>query len=289
MEAMGIKIAISSYSFHRFGGGPEGKDAPTVESMIDRCAALGVSGIEILWEHLVLNGQDNVTSAHQLHQYAALRGITPVTLAASHNPVQTTAEGRAVELEKLLGTIEVAAALGTPFVRAHGGRWHTLSSFHEMWDNLGEEPPADGYTIDEGYEWAIAALTEATAYAAERGVTLGLENHWGLTGTAKGCQRIHDAIDSPWFRYILDIGNYFQHPDPYAEMEQALTDLAVIHGKFYLGGGIIVEPEIDYDRVATMLAGIGYTGFISLEFEGKAHPDQGVPDAIATVRAAFGV
>lgn len=286
---MAIKIAISSYSFHRFGGGPEGKEAPTVESMIDTCADLGVSGIELLWEHLALNGQDNPEAAHKLHQYAALRGITPVTLAASHNPVQVTEEAREAELAKLIRTIEVAAALGTPFVRALGGRWNTLGSFQEMWDNLGEEPPAEGYTLDESYEWVIDALGRATEYAASRGVTLGLENHWGLTGTAKGCQRIHDAIDSPWFKYILDIGNYFQHPDPYAEMTQALTDLAVIHGKFYLGGGIIVTPEIDYTRVAELLAGINYTGFISLEFEGKAHPDQGVPDAIATVRSAFGL
>ncbi|MBA2246613.1 MAG: hypothetical protein H0W23_00675, partial [Chloroflexia bacterium] len=49
------KIAISSYSFHRFGSGPEGDATPTVESMIDQCVTYGVDGIEFLVEHLDRN------------------------------------------------------------------------------------------------------------------------------------------------------------------------------------------------------------------------------------------
>ncbi|MBA2470169.1 MAG: hypothetical protein H0V37_12255, partial [Chloroflexia bacterium] len=74
---MAVKIAISSYSFHRLGGGPEGNDSLTIEQMIDRCADLGVDGIEVLWEHLTLHDKTSPKSLHELHQYAALRGITP--------------------------------------------------------------------------------------------------------------------------------------------------------------------------------------------------------------------
>ncbi|MBA2776234.1 MAG: sugar phosphate isomerase/epimerase [Chloroflexia bacterium] len=285
---MSVKIAISSYSFHRFGGGPEGNDAPSIEQMIDRCVELGVDGIELLWEHLTLNDKATPDALHELHQYAAIRGITPVTVAASHNPVQTTPEARAAELDKLNRTVDAASALGAPFVRAHGGRWHTIPNFKEMWDNRGEEPAAEGYTLEQSYDWAIEALKKGAEYAGSKGVTLVLENHWGLTGTAEGTKRTHDGVNSPWLKYVLDTGNFFHLPDPYAEMEVFFPDLAILHAKVYLGGAMIpADPEIDYVRIASMLGEIDYNGYVSIEFEGKAHPDEGIPDGILTVRTAF--
>jgi sugar phosphate isomerase/epimerase len=291
VHRVAVKIAISSYSFHRFGGGPEGNDPLTIEQMIDRCAELGVDGIELLWEHLTHNDKLTPDALHQLHQYAALRGITPVTVAASHNPVQTSEQGRAAELDKLRQAIDVASALGAPFVRALGGRWHTTGSFKEMWDNRGEEPAAEGYTIDQGYEWAIDALKQGAEYAGANGVTLVLENHWGLTGTAEGTKRIHDGVDSPWLKYVLDTGNFFHLPDPYAEMEVFFPDLAILHAKVYLGGAMLgdvaITPDIDYGKVAAMLGEMGYNGYVSIEFEGKAHPNEGIPDGVLIIRTAF--
>jgi L-ribulose-5-phosphate 3-epimerase len=284
---VGVKIAVSSYSFHRFGGGPEGDEAPTLHQMIDRCAELGVDGIELLWEHLERNDCLADEALHELHQYAAMRGITPVTVAAAHNPVQLTAEAREAELAKLKRAIDVADALGAPFVRALGGRFNTARDFMELWNNNGEEPAAEGTTIDEGYEWAIWALKEGAAYAGEKGVTLVLENHWGLTGTAAGTKRIHDGVASPWLKYVLDTGNFFQMADPYAEMEVFFEDLAILHAKVYLGGWPPMNPDIDYGRIASMLARINYRGYVSIEFEGKAHPNEGIPDGVLIIRTAF--
>lgn len=282
------QIAISSYSFHRLGGGPEGNETPTVKQMIDQCVAFGVDGIEILSEHLRMNEGISTDALHELKQYAALRGITPVMVAASHNPVQTTPEARQEELDKLFRTIDWAYELGAPFVRALGGRWNTLTSFHEMLANDGEEPPADGYTSDQGYEWAIGALTAGAAYAEERGVTLVLENHWGLTGTAAGTARIHDGVGSPWLKYVLDTGNFLHRPDQYAEMATFLDDLGLVHAKVYAGGGLLVEADLDYNRIISMLRDAGYHGYISIEFEGKAHPEQGIADGLFTLRGAIG-
>ena len=286
---MPVKLAISSYSFHRFGSGPEGDKLPTIEAMIDACAAYGVSGLEVLTQHLERNGATSMERLRELRQYAALRGITPVTVAADNNPVQTDAAAREVQLQVLKDAVDRAQAFGAPFVRAQGGRWHTTASFAEMLEHGGEEPPAEGYTEDQGYEWAIAALKEGAAYAGECGVTLVLENHWGLTGTADGCVRIHDGVASPWLRYVLDTGNFFHRPDQWAEMRQFLGDLGVLHAKTYLGGSDLLSEEIDYDTLAEMLAEIGYTGFVSIEFEGKAHPKDGIPAGIERIRKAFGL
>ncbi|MGI8486343.1 MAG: sugar phosphate isomerase/epimerase family protein [Thermomicrobiales bacterium] len=286
---MAIKIAISSYSFHRFGGGPEGNEAPSVESMVDLCAEYGVDGIEFLIDHLRLSGKTTPAALHGLRQYMALRGIAPVTIAASHNPVQPTPEARSAELDKLIEAIDIAAELGAPFVRTLGGRWMTITDFQELLANNGEEPAKEGYTLDDSYDWAIEALKAGAYYAGLRGVTLVLENHWGLTGTAAGTARIHDGVGSPWLKYVLDTGNFTHRPDQYAEMMEFFPDLAILHAKVYLGGGMAVTPDIDYKRLAGMLEEIDYCGYVSIEFEGKAHPSDGVPDGIATVREAFGL
>jgi L-ribulose-5-phosphate 3-epimerase len=286
---MAIKIALSSYSLRAFGGGPDGRQTPSAEQMIDLAAEFGANGIEFLIEHLRSSGKTSRRALHELKQYMAIRAIAPVTIAASHNPVQTTAEARAVELDKLIEAIDIAAELGAPFVRTLGGRWHTITDFSALLANNGEEPAADGYTIDESYDWVIEAVKAASAYAGLRGVTLVLENHWGLTGTAAGTARIHDGVNSPWLKYVLDTGNFVHRPDMYAEMQVFFPDLAILHAKVYAGGGVLVTPDIDYRRVAAMLADVDYHGYVSIEFEGKADPRDGVTAGIAQIREAFGL
>jgi L-ribulose-5-phosphate 3-epimerase len=287
-KSVAVKIALSSYSFHGFGGGPDGADLPSVHQMIDHCVAFGVVGIEFMREHLVLSGIDTPQDRAELQQYGAVRGIRPITIASSNNPVQLDAAARAEDLSKLIEDIDWAAEIGAPFVRAQGGRWHTTNSFEEMTKNRGEEPPTDGFTEDQGFEWAIESLKFAAWYAGRRGVTLVLENHWGLTGTSAGCKRIHDGVRSPWLKYVLDTGNFFHLEDQYAEMQTFMSDLAMLHTKVYKGGSRIGVPDPDYARIGDMLRAANYNGYASLEFEGKAHPREGIVDGIAVIREHLG-
>jgi sugar phosphate isomerase/epimerase len=279
-----IKIALSSYSFLNFGGGPDGASTPSVHQMIDHCVEYGVDGIEFLNEHLTASGVTTPEALAELQQYAAIRGIRPITLAASNNPLKTTPQERADDLAQLIEHIDWAAQLGTPFVRALGGRWFTITDFAQLTANRGEEPPIEGFTDEQGFEWTVTSLRYAAQYAGKKGVTLVLENHWGPTGTSAGTKKIHDAVGSPWLKYVLDTGNFFHLEDQYAEMETFLDDLAVLHAKTYLGGSRVGVPPIDYGRVNALLKKINYNGYVSIEFEGHAHPQDGIADGIATVR-----
>lgn len=283
-SSVSIKIAISSYSFLGFGGGPDGSDLPSVYQMIDHCVEYGVDGIEFMNEHLTASGVNTPRKLAELQQYAAIRGIRPVTLAASNNPLKTTPQERADDLMQLIEHIDWADLLGAPFVRVLGGRWHTITDFQELTANRGEEPPIEGFTDKLGYEWTVTSLRYAAEYASQKGVTLVLENHWGPTGTSAGAKKIHDGVDSPWLKYVLDTGNFFHLDDQFAEMETFLDDLAILHAKVYMGGSRVGVPDIDYGRVRELLDRINYTGYVSIEFEGNAHPKEGIPDGIATVR-----
>jgi sugar phosphate isomerase/epimerase len=282
------KLAISTYSFHRFGSGPEGDALPTLEEMIDRTADSGIQGLEIIGNHLTQLGKTSSTDLAALRQYLALAGVAPVSVSAHHNPVQADPAAREAELDKLVHWIDVAHEIGAPIVRAFGGRWGTATSFAEYMANNGEEPPLEGFTLDDGYAMAIDAFRTAAYYAGRKGVTLALENHWGLTATAEGTLRIHDAVSSPWLKLVLDTGNFIHADDMYAEMAKMFDDLVLVHAKTYAGGSMYFgDFAVDYERLAVMLRDAGYRGYVSIEFEGNAMPDEGIAESVRELTRAF--
>ena len=115
---------------------------------------------------------------------------------------------------------------------------------------------------------------------------LALENHWGLTRTPEGVLRILDAFpESPWLGALMDTGNFRE--DLYARLETMAPRTVFVQAKTYQGGGEWYTLDVDYHRVAAILARAGYQGYVSLEFEGKADPDLAVPESIALLRGAF--
>src|SRR5262249_19833781 len=151
----------------------------------------------------------------------------------------------------------------------------------------GEEPPLPGHSEDDGYAWSAEAFRAACDHAGRRGVTLVLENHWGFTGTAAGVLRILRETASPRLKVVLDTGNFNFCADPYAEMAALAPHTYMVHAKTYVGGGLFYTAELDYRRIFTMLRGAGFQGYVSLEFEGAAHPDQGISESLAMLRLSL--
>jgi sugar phosphate isomerase/epimerase len=179
----------------------------------------------------------------------------------------------------------LAYRLGIPTIRVNTGRWGTIKDFDELMRQKGIEPRLDGYTDDDGFAWVIDSLEQCLKKAEECGVVLGLENHWGLGRTAAGVLRVVNAIRSPWLQVTLDTGNFLE--DMYEQMEQLAPRAVLVQAKTYLGGGTWYTLEIDYDRVASFIRQHKYTGYISLEFEGKEDPLTGIPKSLELLRRAF--
>jgi sugar phosphate isomerase/epimerase len=151
--------------------------------------------------------------------------------------------------------------------------------------NKGIEPPLKGYNDEDGFKWVIDSLTQCLKTAERCGVTMGLENHWGLGRTAAGVLRVVEAIKSPWLEVTLDTGNFFENP--YEQMERLAPRAVLVQAKTYLGGGLWYSLDLDYPRIAGMLRKHHYNGYISLEFEGKDDPKEGVPRSLAMLKKAF--
>ncbi|MEX0601423.1 MAG: sugar phosphate isomerase/epimerase family protein [Rhodothermales bacterium] len=276
----GNRIGVSTYSFWRFDGPRENYP---IEWCIEQAADMGFDGVEIL--HIQMGSEEN---AHlQLLKRRAIElGVDLMGFSTHQGFVSPDAAERQENVEDTKHQIDLAAAMGIPTMRINTGRWGTSESFDALMANRGIEPPLEGYTDEDGFEWVIEAIGECVEHAAERGVVLGLENHWGLGRTPEGVLRIVEAIDSPWLQVTLDTGNFLE--DPYEELAILAPYAVLVQAKTYYGGGTWYTLDLDYDRIAGIMQDAGFRGYVSLEFEGKESPDTAVPTSLALLRDAFG-
>jgi L-ribulose-5-phosphate 3-epimerase len=187
---------------------------------------------------------------------------------------------RQQNIDHTLRCIDLAYRLGIPTLRVN-----TIKSFDELMANRGIEPNLQGHSDDEAFAWVIDSLQQCLPQAAQCGVAMGLENHWGLGRSAEGVMRIVDAINSPWLKVTLDTGNFLE--DMYAQMQRLAPHAVLIQAKTYFGGGEWYTLEIDYARVNQMLRDANYRGYISLEFEGKEDAETGVRKSLKLLRQAL--
>ncbi|MEN1681408.1 MAG: sugar phosphate isomerase/epimerase family protein [Planctomycetota bacterium] len=275
----GNRIAVSTYSFWRF----KEDSKLSVEKCIDEAADMGFDAVELL---LYQMDSEDPAYLQRLKQRAFVRGLDLCGFSTHQGFVFPDAERRSREVKKTIHQIELAYQLGIPTMRVNTGRWGTSGSFDELMANRGIEPVLDGYTEDDGFKWVINAFEQVIPTAQKCGVTLGLENHWGLGLTPEGVLRIVDAIDSPWLQCTLDTGNFLE--DPYDRLAKMAPRTVFVQAKTYYGGGIWYTLDLDYKRIAEMLRRHDYRGYVSLEYEGEEDWRTAIPKSLAVLRDAFG-
>jgi sugar phosphate isomerase/epimerase len=280
-----IRLAISSYSYWHF------KTAKVpIEQVIDNTARLGVNGVDILHRQMDIEELAPLnTAAHvycmKLKRHAFRAGVDLICLSIHQDFVSPDAAERQKWIDHTEKCIEIAYALGVPCIRLNSGRWKTIKDFDALMKARGEEPVLEGYKEDDGFKWCFESIAKCVEIAAQRGVILALENHWGLTRTPEGLLRIVETIKSPWLGALIDTGNFLENP--YDKIAKVAPHAVFVQAKTYEGGGEWYTLDLDYPRIAKILRDAGYAGYVSLEMEGKEDPATAVPKAIATLRQAF--
>jgi L-ribulose-5-phosphate 3-epimerase len=272
------RIAVSTYSFWQF----RNESLRSVEDCIERAAEMGFDGVEVLHRQMASEEPDYL---QKLKRLAFLNGLDLCGLSIHQGFVSPDPEVRAQHVAHTVKCIELAYAMGIPTIRVNTGRWGTTGDFDALMEARGIEPVLPGYTEDEGFAWVTDCLAECLKTAEKCGVTLGLENHWGLGRTAEGVLRLVDALPSPWLGVTLDTGNFLE--DSYAQMEALAPRAVYVHAKTYYGGGLWYTLDLDYNRIADILKRHNYPGYLSLEMEGKEDPLTAVPKSLALFKEAF--
>lgn len=280
-----IKFGVASYSYWHFR-----TEKVPIERVIEKTAALGVEGVDILHRQMDISEKEPLTAAgraylQKLKRHAFRHGIDLICLSIHQDFVDVSADYRQQQVDHTLKCIEIAYALGIPCIRLNSGRWNTIPDFDELMKARGVEPILPGHTEEEGFKWCQDCIERCLPKAEECGVVLALENHWGLTRSPEGLLRLLNAIPSPWLGALMDTGNFLENP--YDKLQQIASRTVYVQAKTYPGGGEWYTLDLDYPRIASILASAGYTGYVGLEMEGKEDPDAAVSKSIALLRDAF--
>lgn len=258
------KFTLAAYSYRELltGNQPE----YTLKDFIDDCAKFGLEGTELTSYYF----PQPVTNEYlcDLKAHAFRLGLTISSTAVGNNFSRPVGPEREREISQVKKWIDHAHTLGAPIVRIFSG-------------NVNKQQ-----TPEEAHRLVVEAIEECCQHAAQKGVFLGLENHGGLTSTVDGMLAIIRDVKSPWFGAWMDTGN-FHGEDVYGELEKIAPYTLHVQVKVVTSPRGRGREPTDFRRLARILGGVGYRGWICLEYEEKEDPRIACPRYIEQLRKAF--
>ena len=168
------------------------------------------------------------------------------------------ANQKQLELDKT--QMRAAAYLGAPLVRV----------------NVGRTGRGDAADQSEGVDRAIAAFKQLLPLAKELNLKMTIENHGGASKTADSILRIIKGTDPAWVGSCLDLGNWEDMEKAYGEIEKLAPYAYHTHIKSFAFDKYGDETKIDYRKALGLVAKTGYGAALSIEYEGKTDPTEGV-------------
>ena len=165
--------------------------------------------------------------------------------------------------------------------------------------------PKEGMSYDKAREHIIEGLTNSSAYAAEKGMVLALENHGRLCGRADQVLDLITSVGSRSFRANPDLANFTGvGEDPVEATEKLAAYTVHVHAKDILivppaqvtrgertrpdgtalRGCALGEGSVDLAACFRELRQAGFDGFLSVEYEGREDPTTGVPKSVDHVK-----
>jgi sugar phosphate isomerase/epimerase len=235
----------------------------TLPDFLRTCREIGCEGVELTAYYFPTTER---TFLNEIKQQAHREGLAISGTAVGNDFAQPDAEKRREHREMTKAWIENSVVLGAPTLRVFAGGVR------------------EGQAEAEAFQNVVDSLQECAALAHERGVTLALENHGGLTATADGTLRLLHAVDSPALGLNLDFGNF--GGEVYPQFVACAPFAVATHAKPYVHGAESAEP-VDYNRVRAIMDGVDYRGFLAIEYEEKEPAETGVPHFAAALRAVL--
>ncbi len=262
-----ISLGLNAYSFNT----PLRDGSMTLEDVVNYCAQHGLEALDATGYYFP--GYPKVPSdeyIYGLKRTAFLNGVTICGTGVRNDFTVPDTAKRKSDVQMVKEWIEVASKLGATVIRVFSGA------------RLPE-----GRSFDQVLEWMVSDFKECAAHGERHGVIVGLQNHNDFLKTAEQTIRIIEAVNSPWFGCILDVGSLRQS-DPYVEIEKLLPYAVSWQLKELLGiGG--KEVPTDLRKVKAIIDKVGYRGVVPIETLGAGDPRVKVARFVEQVRREFGL
>jgi sugar phosphate isomerase/epimerase len=247
-----------------------------VSEWIALASTLDVQGLEWYAGFLEMANENNWQI---FRKQVEENGMSIPMMCCSPDFTSPDAAFRKKEIEKQKRWIDMTYALGGSYCRVLSGQKRPELS------------------IEEGVKLAADCISECLPYAADHGITLILENHykddfWKYPEFAQKMDvfcKLVDSLHHPFFGVNYDPSNtYIAGEDPIELLQRIASRVVTMHASDrYLKYGTIEDlrkeeggaegyvkrlshGEIgqglnDYDAIFTILKGVGFDGWISIE------------------------
>jgi len=258
-----FKFSLAAYSYRDLLNAKPPK--ATLDEFIVDCAKMGLQGTELTSYYFP--EEPSLEYLRHIKQLCFRLGLDVSGTAVGNDFCLPPGAKRDTQIKHVKRWIDYAEILGAPVIRIFSG-------------------DAQGVSVAEAHQLAVAGIEECCQYAGEHGVFLAMENHGGLTAKAEGLLALVRDVKSPWFGVNLDTGN-FHSADLYGEIA-ALAPYAInVQIKVSVSGPDGKRQHGDFRRLARILSDAGYRGYIVLEFEEPEDPIAACPRYVDEMRQAF--
>ena len=248
----------------------------SIYEWIDLAAELKIDGLEFYNDFADVKDPANWP---KIRKAVEATGMVIPMMCASPDFTIPEAEGRAREVAKEIASIRMSAELGAKYCRVLSGqRRKTI-------------------TREEGLGYVVESIEACLPEAEKLGIILILENHykddfWTEPEFAQMMDvfvELVGRIDSPWFGVNFDPSNAIAAgEEPLELLEKVKHRVVTMHASDrYLANGTIEDLRAqeggtagyvsffkhgvigkglnDYDAIFTILKGVGFDGWISIE------------------------
>lgn len=270
-----MKIGVSSYSYSQL-------NLNAIE-IVHKAKEMGIDYIEFSGLPNRPEDVSPIDYAKQVREECDKVGLTIINYPIGADFINN---GLEEEIERLKGEVDVAKALGSPFMR------------HDATAGFGRrDDGAKGF--DQALPILIEGYTAVTEYAESLGIKTMVENHGFFCQDSERVERLITGVGHPNFGLLLDIGNFLcVDEDPTKAIGRLAPYIFHVHAKDfhvksgdlpnpgegwfrsragnYLRGAIVGHGDVPVVQCLGLVKRAGYDGVVSIEFEGMEDPIKGI-------------
>jgi sugar phosphate isomerase/epimerase len=231
----------------------------TLETFIQKAVQLRLDGVDMTVYYMKNTDAGYIENLRYL---GYKNGVNFSGVACGSSMVQAEAAKRSEVLADIKKWVDVTERIGAPHLRVFAGK-----------------QPA-GTTMTQCVSWVVDLMKAASDYSGKKGITIGLEDHVGVSQSADVCLEIMHRVNSEFAGINIDISHFVPTPtqDSYSQIAACLPYATHAHVR----AGFDDNSPIDLDRVWKMFADAGYKGYMSYEGEEKSIAD--VPEQITEIQ-----
>jgi L-ribulose-5-phosphate 3-epimerase len=240
-----FKVSLAEWSIHRLiqQGKATNLDFPRIARDHD-CE--GLEFVNTLW------ASPTAGYIARLKKRMADTGAKPVLIMVDDEHSDPAVRRKAVKNHHKW--VDIAAELGCHSIRTN------------MHSDVAPKSPAENETVLGYCADSFRSLCE---YARPAGISVLIENHWGLSSDPDAVVALMKKVNLPNFGTLPDFGNFPPEIDKYQAVAKLAAYAKGMSFKCYFEGPDGAEDKYDFARMMKTVEDSGYSGYIGIEYEGR--------------------